>query len=183
MARHLGDYGNVTVMEVNGNYNEYNVDGTINAVPRQVIAKEFFRTHNDDYDFLVIFTNFDFTITSDTVAFYLQVKNDIRGIGLDIFDNSDLYGSAGKLQGTIDMGNIAKIASDPLSPDFEFTLETLSHEMLHRWGAYVKFKDQAGTISTALLGKDDAHWSFLLDTKGSLEYGNPYKAPVCQGQK
>lgn len=175
MARHLGDYGNVTVMEVNGNYNEYNVDGTINAVPRQVIAKEFFRTHNDDYDFLVIFTNFDFTITSDTVAFYLQVKNDIRGIGLDIFDNSDLYGSAGKLQGTIDMGNIAKIASDPLSPDFEFTLETLSHEMLHRWGAYVKFKDQAGTISTALLGKDDAHWSFLLDTKGSLEYGNQWQ--------
>ncbi|WP_298273134.1 SBBP repeat-containing protein [Geobacter sp.] len=174
-ARQIGDYGNVTVMEVTGNYDEHNADGTINAVPRQVIAQEFFKTHKDDYDFLVIFTKFDFTLTSDTAAFYLQIKNDIRGIGQDIFDNSHLYGSAGKLQGTIDMGNIAKIATDPLSPEFEFTLDTLGHEMLHRWGSYVKFKDQAGSISKALLGKDDAHWSFLLDTKGSLEYGNQWQ--------
>ena len=43
-ARATGDYGNVTVMEVTGNYDANNPDGTINSLPRQAIAKEFFKT-------------------------------------------------------------------------------------------------------------------------------------------
>ena len=61
-AKSLGDHGNVTVMEVNGNYDVDNPDGSVNAITRQAIAKEFFKTHKDEYDYLVIFTNFDFTM-------------------------------------------------------------------------------------------------------------------------
>ena len=59
-AKSIGDYGNVTVMEVTGNYDAKNPDGSINSEPRQTIAKEFFKTHKDEYDFIVIFSNFDF---------------------------------------------------------------------------------------------------------------------------
>jgi len=146
-AETLGDYGNVTVMEITGNYDANKADGTINSEPRQRIAKEFFRLHEDEYDFLVIFSNFNFKMPeSEAVAFYSQVKNDTRGIGLQIFDNSSLYGSNSKLQGTIDMGNIANLVMDPLDSKFEFTLDTISHEMMHRWAAYVKFKDSSGNM-------------------------------------
>jgi flagellar hook assembly protein FlgD/Tol biopolymer transport system component len=175
-ARSLADYGNVTVMEVSGNYDADNPDGTVNAVPRQVIAKEFFRTHKDEYDFLVIFTNFDFQMPAKEVqAFYEGVRNDALGIGVDMFDNTSLYGSNGKLQGTIDMGSLSSKVTDPLDPKFEETLSVLGHEMMHRWAARARFKDANGAISSALLGHDGSHWSFLLDTAGSVMYGNKWK--------
>jgi hypothetical protein len=79
-ATTLGDYGNVTVMEVSGNYDANNADGSLNSIPRQDIAKEFFRLHKDEYDFLVVFSNFDFKMTnSEADAFYIHVKNDAQG--------------------------------------------------------------------------------------------------------
>ncbi len=176
-ANSLGDYGNVTVMEVSGNYDAPNLSGPPEeTLPRQIIAREFFKTHKDEYDFLVIFTNFDFQMPdNESRAFYKGVKNDTQGIGRDIFDNTQAYGSGGWLQGAIDMGNVAKMATDPLDPKFEDTLGVLSHEMMHRWAAYVKFKDETGAISPALLGHDGAHWSFLLDSGGSVMYGNRWQ--------
>lgn len=172
----LGDYGNVTVIEMTGDYDAKNPDGSINAMPRQEIAKEFLRSHADEYDFFVIFTNFDFSMPdADAKAFYLEVKNDTQGIGKAIVDNSSLFGSNNKLQGTIDMGNITKLITNPSDPKFEETLILLAHEQLHRWGANVKFKDAGGNTSTALLGKDGSHWSFLLDSNASLMYGNDWR--------
>lgn len=175
-AETLGDYGNVTVMEVTGDYNAINPDGTVNSAPRETIAKEFFRLHKDEYDFIVIFSNFDFQMPATGVAaFYLGVKNDTEGIGKLLFDYTELFGSNGKLQGIIDMGNISNLIADPLDPNFEKTLRILSHEQMHRWGAYVQYIDENGEISTALLGKDDEHWSFLLDSQASVLYGNDWK--------
>ena len=175
-AATLGDHGNVTVMEVSGNYDANNPDGTTNADPRKTIAKEFYRLHKDEYDFLVIFSNFDFQMPEpDAKAFYLHIKNDIRGIGQQIFDNSSLFGSNGKLQGTIDMGNISALTTDSLDPNFESSLDILSHELMHRWGSYAKFMTAQGVVSTALLGKDMSHWSFLLNSYASLLYGNQWQ--------
>lgn len=176
IASTLGDYGNITVMEVSGNYDAKNADGSSNSGPRKTIAKEFFRLHKDEYDFLVIFSNFNFKMPeSKAAAFYSQIKNDTQGIGLQPFDNSANFGSSGKLQGTIDMGDIANLSMDPLDPKFDFTLDTISHEMMHRWAAYVKFRKPDGSISTDLLGKDGSHWSFLLSTDASLMYGNTWQ--------
>ncbi|MBI5026926.1 MAG: hypothetical protein HZC12_09445 [Nitrospirae bacterium] len=175
-AKTLGNYGNVTVIEVTGNYDAKNPDGTINSVPRETIAKEFFNIHKDEYDFLVIFSNFDFQMPETEVkAFYLGVKNDAQGIGMPLFDNSNLFGSNGKLQGIIDMGNISTLVVDPLDPKLEETLSILAHEKMHRWGAHVRFKDSLGNISSALLGKDSDHWSFLLNSYGSVLYGNKWQ--------
>lgn len=173
IASTIDESFDVTVMEVAGEYAATLSDGSINNVPRQEIAKEFYKNHSDDYDFLVMFSNFDFQMPEpEAVAFYQGVRNDTLGIGIEIADNSSLYGSNGKLQGTIDMGYLAKLVSDPFDPQFSFTLGTLSHELLHRWGARSQFTKADGSISSDLLGKDGYHWSFLLDTAGSLQYGN-----------
>jgi subtilase family serine protease len=175
-ATTVGNYGDITVMEVEGNYDANNPDGSTNGVPREEIAKEFYATHPDTYDFLVIFSNFDFQMPEqEVVAFYLGVKNDTQGIGLPVFDNSSFYGSDGKLQGTIDMGSIGNLAADPLDPGFTTTMTTLAHEVLHRWAAHVKFQKADGSLSSELLGSGGYHWSFLLDTAGSLLYGNRWQ--------
>jgi len=174
-AHSIGDYGNVTVMEVSGNY-DADIPGAKKDVPRQVIAKEFFKTHRDEYDFLIVFSNFDFRMSdAEAEAFYLRIKNDVRGIGLGLFDRSELFGSKGNIQGMIDMGNVSKYVMDPGDPNFEQTLFILNHEMLHRWGAHVRFKDRDGTVSKALLSMDQSHWSFLFDSGGSVLDGNGWQ--------
>lgn len=176
-ATTIGDFGNVTVMEVNGNYDARTSDGSINALPRQEIAKEFLRSHPDQYDFMVIISNFDFAMPqAGAKAFYLEVKNDVQGTGKQLVDNSAFFGSSGRLQGMIDMGNMVTLGLSPFDQTrFEQTIDTLAHEQMHRWGAEVRFRDTGGNISFALLGKDSTHWSYLLDSDGSLMYGNDWK--------
>jgi hypothetical protein len=172
-ATTLADFGDITVMEVEG---DYDADVPESYTARQEIAKEFFKSHPDDYDFFIIFSNFDFRMPqAEAKGFYQGVKNDVLGIGKEPFDNTSFYGSEGKLQGTIDMGNINTVVADPLDPGFEETMTILSHELLHRWAAFVKFKQADGTPNESLLGIDGSHWSFLLDTAGSVQYGNRWQ--------
>lgn len=178
-ARSLGDFDNVAVMEVTGNYDVIDGYGRTNLEPRRTIAKEFYRTHSDDYDFLVIFTNFDIRMLSpQTRAVFLPAKNDVRGIGLELYNYTSGYTPTGyrlaSLQGTIDMGNVAGHVLEPVEPEFDDTLQILTHEMMHRWGAYVKYLDN-GVSSEALLGSGGVHWSFLLDAEGSSLYGNNWR--------
>ncbi|MDA8140217.1 MAG: hypothetical protein M0036_16340, partial [Desulfobacteraceae bacterium] len=113
--------------------------------------------------------------SAESVAFYLGVRNDVSGIGAEQFNNTIFFGSDGRLQGTIDMGNLQNLSSDPMDPDFSFTLGTMSHELMHRWAAFVKVRSPNGQITNDLLGQENSHWSFLLDTKGSLMYGNSWQ--------
>jgi subtilase family serine protease/Tol biopolymer transport system component/fibronectin type 3 domain-containing protein len=175
-AETIGDYGDITVMAVEGNYDGALGNGETNSGPREIIARELYKTKPDEFDFIVIFSNFDFQMpASDVVAFYLDVRNDVRGIGKSIFDCSSFFGSGGVLQGTIDMGNLDKWATDPMDEDFSFLMGTMSHELMHRWAAYIQVRRPDGSITHDLLGKDQSHWSFLLDTQGSLMYGNPWQ--------
>lgn len=175
----LGDFDNVTVMEVSGNYDAIDSYGQPDMSARREIAKAFYRNHGDDYDFLVIFTNFDFRMPSlQARAFFSPAKNDVRGIGQELNDLTNTYSPDGsflaRLQGTIDMANLSGHALEPAEPKFDETLMTLTHEFLHRWGAYVHFRDGTGE-SDALLGLDGAHWSFLFDSGGSTLYGNNWR--------
>lgn len=175
-VHNLGDTGAVTVMEATGNYDAKNPDGSINDQPRQTIAREYFKSHADS-DFLVMLTTFDHAMPEATAkGFYRTVKNDTQGINQPLMDHTSLYGSQGKLQGTIDLGNVTELAATPFGPKLDETLTTLSHELLHRFGAYVRFKNADGSLNNALLGKDSAHWSYLLDSQGSVMYGNGWKA-------
>ena len=175
LVRNLGDSGNVAVMEVTGNHDAKNPDGTYNDLPRKAIATEYFKSHGD-VDFLIYLSTFNYAMPEATAqGFYLPVKNDVQGINQPIIDNTTAFGSAGKLQGTIDLGNVTQLAANPYGPKLEETVTTLNHELMHRFGSYVRFKNPDGTLNTSLLGKDSAHWSYLLDSKGSIMYGNGWQ--------
>lgn len=173
-AKHIRDTEHTSIIEFVGNYNKQLPSGEHNAAARAVVAREFYRTHADDYDFLVIFSDFEFD-TGDALAFYNPVRNDVQGIGLHQFDLSSIYGSQGRLQGYIDMAAFSRYQLDPMHPDYEKGLITLAHEVLHRWGVHVRFRDREGKASDALIGHQDAHWSFLVHTDASVEYGHKWK--------
>jgi len=164
----------VTVMSFSGNFDDTLETGAFNRGARATVAKEFYRTHQDNYDFIVTFTSFEYA-TPEARAFYHGVKNDVQGIGLPLFDNSAVYGSNGKLQGMIDMAALSRSSYNPFQADYEYTLSTLAHEVLHRWSSFVNVDTSGGLNADVLRGKDDAHWSFYLDTDASVEYGHQWR--------
>ncbi len=171
-AKFVGASKNVAVVELAGDYSRDLPSGAFNVEPRAVIAKEFYKTFADRYDFIVVFSNFEFA-TGDAKAFYHGVRNDTQGIAEPPLDNTRFYGSTGgALQGFIDMAALSRYHLDPSDPRFEDALRVLAHEMLHRWGARVHFIDGGGQRNGSLIGRQGSHWSFLLDTGGSVEYGN-----------
>lgn len=176
IARFIRDEGDASIIEFSGDYS-----GDLTA-PRETVAKEFFRTHADVYDFLVVFTSFDFPAPSgiagegETVAgFHRGIRNSVSGIGLEQYDYSRSFGSQGILQGYIDMEAVTHWTAATSSPDFDTMLAVFAHELQHQWGSYVKFRDWNGQTSGALLGRDGSHWSYLLDTQGSVEYGASWR--------
>ncbi|MCB1033007.1 MAG: hypothetical protein KDD47_04135, partial [Acidobacteria bacterium] len=60
-ARFLEDRDHVTVIELaGGSYDRDLAGGGFNSEPRAVVAQEFFLDHPDEYDFLMVFTTFEF---------------------------------------------------------------------------------------------------------------------------
>jgi uncharacterized repeat protein (TIGR01451 family) len=173
-AHLLSDKNDVAMIELAGSYDRDLADGSANIEPRTVIAKEFYRTHPDHYDFIVVFSNFEFA-TKDALAFHIGVQNKIKGLGKEIYDNSALFGSAGKLQGYIDMAALSRYVTNPYDARFDDVLRTFSHEFLHQWASSSHLLAADGSLSDELLGKDGAHWSFLLDSGASVEYGNQWQ--------
>ena len=133
----------------------------------------FYRTHPDSYDQLVIWT--DTTVVSgDSFAFESTITNEIQGIGVDIYNLSRQFGSAGRLQSFAMMDRLGKYPDDPTTRFLgeNNTLSVLGQEVGHRWLAYFHFIDHTGQQSEELLGRDLAHWSFFMDSDASVMEGN-----------
>jgi hypothetical protein len=52
------------------------------------------------------------------------------------------------------------------------TVSVMGQEVGHRWLAFFDFRDHTGARSDALLGRDEAHWSFFMDSDASVMEGN-----------
>jgi hypothetical protein len=163
------DVGNITLMEISGDYSR-----GISA-PRQAVAARYLASHPDKYDFLVVFTTFEFD-TGVATAFYNPIRNDTTGLGLPTFDLSAAYASAGTLQGYVDMAALGRYTFAVGSPNYHNSVDVLAHEIMHRWGTHVHFIDAVGHDSADLLGQEAAHWSYFLDTDASVMYGNDWQA-------
>lgn len=173
-ALHKEDRDHISIIELSGNYDKLLSSGDYNVEPRAVVAREFLRAHPDNYDFIVVFSTFEFD-TGDALAFHWGVQNQVQGINLPSYDISSLFGSAGRLKGFIDMAALTRYETNLLKSDFEFTLSVLAHEVLHQWGPKVRFMQPDNTLSDALIGREDAHWSYLFDSDASVEYGADWK--------
>jgi len=86
----------------------------------QDIAKEFYKYHDDSYDFMNIV--FDEGLHENRTS--MGVSNSIYNIGKAIFDNTAQYGSAGRLKG---------IMRFPIPSFFDGASEGFCHEIGHTW--------------------------------------------------
>lgn len=144
----------------------------LNQLDTISVARKFYRTHADVFDQLVIWT--DVTIVRDAFAYETTVANEIRGLGIDVYDLSGGFGSGGRLRSLAIMDWLGKYPDDP-SQRFlgeGNTLAVLAHEVAHRWLAFFDVRDHRGEISDQLLGRGRAHWSFFLDSDASVMEGN-----------
>jgi hypothetical protein len=136
------------------------------------LTRKFYSNHPDDYDQLVFWT--DAAIIKDAFAYETTVANEIRGIGIDIYDASRDFGSSGRLRSLAVMDFLGKYPEDPAQKFLgeNSTLSLLGQEVGHRWLAFLEFRDRSGERSQALLGRGVAHWSFFFDSDASVMEGN-----------
>lgn len=139
------------------------------------IPSVFYETHGDDFDFLYIWSDFDFIDPDvpDAFAFYLGIRNDAQGIGQGSFDFSGNVGSTGRLQGYLVMFDVVR--QYPASPSeivfgLDSTLSILGQEQGHRWLAFARYP---GSDPTVLLGRDHAHWSFYFNSESTRAFSQP----------
>ena len=134
-------------------------------------ARRFYGSHADQFDQLLFFT--DTTVVTDAFAFESTISNAIRGIGVDIVNQSADFGSGGTLQSILVMDRIAKYGDDPSAKILgeNSALSILGQECGHRWLAQLQFNTGSGN-SDALLGRQRAHWSFFMDSDASVMEGN-----------
>jgi hypothetical protein len=143
-----------------------------NDIDAVAVARRFYATHADDYRHLVVNTS-QTLVPSGAFAYSLPIKNSEAGIGRDSQDLSADFGSAGRLESFAMMDAVTKYPDD-LSLRFlgeDSALSVLAHEVGHRWLANALFRDGNST-SRELLGRDQVHWSFFVDTDGSFLEGN-----------
>ncbi len=136
------------------------------------LATKFYSTHPDNYDQLVLWT--DAPLITDAFAYETTVKNEVQGIGVDTYDLSADFGSAGRLRSIVVMDWLGKYPDNPTQKFLgeNNTLSLIGQESGHRWLAFLEFRDHTGQRSDALLGRDLAHWSFFFDSDASVMEGN-----------
>jgi hypothetical protein len=88
------------------------------------VTKKFYQHFQDTYDTIAITTQ-DVNLSTSS-AFHVNVKNEVSGIGQEVFNSTADYGSAGRLS-SVEMFYSANIATN----------KTGTHEVAHQWGAYV----------------------------------------------
>ena len=119
----------------------------------------FLATHENDYDFVSLFV----TEHLNFGALYSPMQNDTLGIGSQVFDQTSESGYS-ELEGFLFMNSIFDYTGSIRDALF------FGQEVGHRWGSFVS---RAGG-GRDMLGRDDAHWSFFLDSDNSTMEGNDW---------
>lgn len=152
--------------------------GGTNEIDIETAAQKFYRTHEDAYDYLVIYNNLGIPASRTAVAFEQSVRSLGTGYGKETFDDSSETGSAGRLQALLNMGPLSQYPSDPAAlvtaraSVGDTPITVLGHEAGHLFLAYVSVPDPANSQVLPMLGFQNAHWNFLFDSEASLLEGN-----------
>jgi uncharacterized protein (TIGR03437 family) len=153
------------------------------GIDELAVAKTFLQAHpnREVYDFIFVMTDFYYDL-SGAQAFYLPIRNDVRGLGLNTFDN-DPNGTLGarRIQGIISLSNITTLYPD--SPVTRFlgsyhALGVLAQQLGQRWLAYPRY---TGGDPKVLLGRDEANWSTFFNTESALSSAAARRSSVMEG--
>lgn len=142
------------------------------------VAQQFYQTHDDAYDYLVIYNNMDIPAMGEgTVAYEQTVRNAGSGFGVAAVDAGSQLGSASRLQSVINLGPLGQYPSDPAAlvaaraPQRDTPVTIVAHEAGHRFLAFASVRDANDAAARPMLGFQLAHWSFLFDSEASVMEG------------
>ena len=153
-------------------------------------AQKFYETHEDTYDYLVLYNNLGIAASPGAVAFEVTVRNNRTGYGDPPVDIGMEFGSRRRLQAVMNMGPLSQYPLDPnevvasrrLAGDTPLTV--LGHEAGHLFLAFASVRDPAVPSARPMLGRQGAHWSFSFNSEASLLEGNRIcdrEVQVCPG--
>ena len=140
-------------------------------------AQAFFQTHEDSYDYLMIYNNEGIQAAPSVVAYENTVRSIGTGYGFPPTDIGQQYGSASRLQSVINMGDLIQYPVDPnaivplrqAAGDTPLTI--LAHETGHLFLAYASVRDPDDPTALPTLNTDHVHWSFVFDSEASVVEG------------
>lgn len=142
------------------------------------VAQRFYQTHDDDYDYLVVYNNLGIAAAGEgTIAFENTVRSSGTGYGVAPQDTGAQYGSAARLHAILQMGMLSQYPSDPTAlvparaAQGDTPLTVLAHETGHLFLAFVSVPDPLLSTGLPMLGYELAHWSFLYDSEASVMEG------------
>lgn len=141
------------------------------------LAQKFYETHEDAYDYLVIYNNMDIGAGASALAYEATVRSSATGYGVAPADDGVQYGSPARLRSVMNMGELKNY---PLDPDAlvplraaarDTPLTVLGHEAGHLFLAFASIPDPDGANARPMIGFGGSHWSFVFNSEASLDEG------------
>jgi hypothetical protein len=126
--------------------------------------QKFYEENADDFDFISFYTTFE-----PMKSFYhFNTKNNITGIGINLYDITEAYGSKGRLMGVNYLGSIDEKNLE------EIVYNGILHETGHQWGCYVGDNFNGDNSSNLEVKQQGIH--FYSGLESTLGYGTPMGA-------
>ena len=141
------------------------------------VAQKFYQTHEDAYDYLVIYNNMEIAAMTGAVAYETTVRSSGTGYSVTPADYGPQYGSAARLRSVMNMGMLDNYPLDvnavvPQRAAAQDTpLTVLGHESGHLFLAYASIPDPSDPTAKPMLGYGGVHWSFVFNSEASLDEG------------
>jgi len=141
-------------------------------------AQKFYETHDDAYDYLIIYNDLGVAAAPGAIAYEVTVRNHRSGYGDRQVDVGAEFGSPSRLQAVLNMGPLSQYPVDPdaavpgraVAGDTPLTI--LAHEAGHLFLAYASIRDPNRPEARPMLGRQRAHWNFSFNSEASLLEGN-----------
>ena len=141
------------------------------------VAQKFYSTHEDAYDYLVIYNNLGISATAGAVAYEATARSSGSGYGIAKQDNGTQYGSQSRLSAVLNLGPLDQYPADPAAlvplraQAGDTPTTVIAHEAGHLFLAYASVRDPNNPAAKPMLGYQNAHWSFLFNSEASLLEG------------
>ena len=141
------------------------------------VSTRFIQVFGDDYDQIAVFLAFADRFSPAALAYQQPVKNDVRGLGLGLFDRTGEFGSkSGRMQTVLNMKRINLYGRDAAGDPDNGLYPVWAQEAAHRWLVYYRYQREGETApNKALLGRQEAHWAKGVQAEGSIMDGYDWK--------
>lgn len=135
--------------------------------------REVYDVLPDEFIFVYLFTSFN---TNVGAFFYSPEANDVRGIGSQRIDSNGFSPREGFVFMNYWQYFDEAFQGAPQAAIDAQRRSVFNQEAGHRWASFITAgADGGGAGADVLLGRDDGHWSYFLNSGGSPMEGNAWR--------